>query len=33
MDKSTPAAMKEMFCIMKYLIQTKDMGLKIAPKI
>ena len=31
MDKATPAAMKEMYRIMKYLVQTKDYGLKIAP--
>jgi hypothetical protein len=34
MDKATPAAMKEMkemFHVMKYLQQTKDHGLKLAP--
>jgi hypothetical protein len=31
MDKATPAALKEMFRVMKFLVQTKEMGLKIAP--
>jgi len=33
MDRANPAAFKEMLCIIKYLIQTKDYGFKIAPKI
>ena len=32
MDKATKSAEKEMYRIIKYLIQTKDYGLKIAPK-
>jgi hypothetical protein len=32
MDKANPAAFKEMLRVMKYLIQTKDMALRIAPK-
>jgi hypothetical protein len=32
MDRATPSALKEMFRIIKYLIDTKDMGLKLAPK-
>jgi Reverse transcriptase (RNA-dependent DNA polymerase) len=31
MDKATPSALKEMYRIIKYLIQTKDYGLKLAP--
>ena len=31
MDKATKAAEKEMYRIMKYLIQTKDYGLKLHP--
>jgi hypothetical protein len=31
MDQATPAALKEMYRILKYLIQTKDLGLKISP--
>ena len=33
MDKATPAAFKEMVRIMKFTLQTKDHGLRIAPKI
>ena len=32
MDTATKSAEKEMYRIIKYLIQTKDYGLKIAPK-
>ena len=32
MDKATKAAEKEMYRIMKYLVQTKDYGLKLFPK-
>jgi hypothetical protein len=32
MDKATKSAEKEMYRVIKYLIQTKDYGLKIAPK-
>jgi hypothetical protein len=31
MDRATPSAMKEMYRVMKYLITTKDFGLKLAP--
>jgi Reverse transcriptase (RNA-dependent DNA polymerase) len=31
MDKATPAAMKEMLRIIKYVISTKDNGLKVKP--
>jgi hypothetical protein len=33
MDNATPAALKEMFRVIKHLIQTKHMGLKISPNI
>ena len=33
MDRATPAAFKEMLRIICYLIQTKDHGFKIAPKL
>jgi hypothetical protein len=32
MDRATPAAMKEMIRILKYLIDTKGYGLKLQPK-
>jgi hypothetical protein len=32
MDRTNPAAFKEMLHVIKYLLQTKDYGLKIAPK-
>jgi hypothetical protein len=32
MDKANLAALKEIFRVMNYLLQTKDMDLKIAPK-
>ncbi len=32
MDRANPAAFKEMLRVIKYLLQTKDYGLKIAPK-
>jgi hypothetical protein len=33
MDRATPAAFKEMLRVICYLLQTKDHGLKIAPKV
>ena len=33
MDRATPASFKEMLRIFKYLLQTKDYGLRIAPTI
>jgi hypothetical protein len=31
MDKATPATLKEMFCVTKFLVQTKEKGLNLAP--
>jgi hypothetical protein len=33
MDKATPAAFKEMKRVMKFIVSTRDFGLKIAPKV
>jgi hypothetical protein len=33
MDGATPAAMKELKRLLKFIIDTKDYGLKICPKI
>jgi hypothetical protein len=32
MDKATPAAFKEMKCVMRFIVGTKDYGLKITKK-
>ena len=33
MDKPTPSAMKELKRVMKYVIDTKNYGLKMSPKM
>jgi hypothetical protein len=33
MDKATPASMKEMICVIKYLKESKSYSLKLQPTV